>query len=237
MIQVAACDDDLAVRRGLKKCLNKFGVKYGIEVQVIVFASGEELIESEERFDIIFLGIGLAGIDGIQTGTEIRKKDKKVKIIYLTAFLGYMEKAFQVHAFGYMEKPFKEEKIHQILLEAITYGKLNVADSMTFHTKMGLLTMQIQKIAYFEYWNRSVLLHDCSNQVYELPGEKISKIAERMKPYYFEVPHKSFVVNLSQVKSIKGYDLYMNHGKVLPLSQFYSKNFRKVMHEYWNTRT
>lgn len=236
MIQVAICDDEPMIREKLKICFDEFVEKYGFEVQISIFEDGEKLLHSGEEFDVIFLDIGLTGMDGIEVGTEIRKTDKKVKIIYLTAFHDYMGKAFQVHAFGYIVKPFTNEKIHQVLFEAITYGKLNVENSKTFHTQNGLIAIKLQEITYFEYCNRSVLLHDCNGRVFKLPGEKISKVAAQMKPYHFEVPHKSFVVNLYQVKSIKGYNIHMNQGAVVPLSQLYSKNFRRIMHEYLNMR-
>ena len=40
---------------------------------------------------------------------------------------------------------------------------------------------------------------------------KISECLEKMRPYGFAMPHKSFVVNLDQVRGIKGYEITMPH--------------------------
>ena len=40
------------------------------------------------------------------------------------------------------------------------------------------------------------------------------------------MPHKSFTVNLFYVKSIKGYDIIMMDGSIIPLSQKKSAEFR-----------
>ena len=52
-------------------------------------------------------------------------------------------------------------------------------------------------------------------------------IARKMEQYGFYMPHKSFTVNLYHVKSIKGYDIFMMNGNIVPLSQKKSVIFRK----------
>lgn len=235
MIQVALCDDEPAILGMLNRYLLVFQEKYHVEMQVHAFSDGGSLLESREKYDIIFLDIGLKDTDGITVGTQIRLEDRKVKIIYLTSFTDYMKDAFAVHAFQYVTKPVSQERIHQVVFEAITYDNMTAKSNITFQSKTGVITLETQEIQYFEYYNRSVLIY-YKNEVYELPGEKISSIAEKMKPYSYEVSHKSFVVNLYQVDSVKGYGIYMKNGKMIPLSQLHSKHFRKKMHEYLSTR-
>ena len=44
----------------------------------------------------------------------------------------------------------------------------------------------------------------------------------------FAVPHKSFVVNLRHIKDIKGCDLLMTTGEIVPLSQKESGRFSGI---------
>ncbi len=53
-----------------------------------------------------------------------------------------------------------------------------------------------------------------------------------METYGFAMPHKSFCVNLYQVKNIKGYDIFMMNGDTIPLSQKKSVEFRKKLHDF-----
>lgn len=236
MIQIAICDDERPILDMMCVYIESFRQKYALELNVCLYSEGKNLLNSGEKYDIIFLDIGLGKENGIEIGKEIRKMDKKVKIIYVTAFTDHMKDAFCVHAFEYLTKPVSEEKVHKILLEAVTYDGTNVANSMTFQTKNGMVTLKVDEIMYFEYCKRSVLLYHENDSVYELPGEKISNIADKMKPYHFEVSHKSFVVNLCQVSFVKGYNIQLKSGKQVPLSQLYSKKFRQSMHEYLYTR-
>ena len=70
-----------------------------------------------------------------------------------------------------------------------------------------------------------------SDKTYIIRG-KISVINDEMKKFGFEMPHKSFVVNLYNVKSTKGYDIYMMDESIIPLSQKKSTEFRRALNIY-----
>ena len=57
----------------------------------------------------------------------------------------------------------------------------------------------------------------------------IGVLGERLAAMGFAVPHKSFVVNLGQVKHFKGYEIWMTDGSTIPLSQKKSANFRQQL--------
>ncbi len=57
----------------------------------------------------------MRGLTGIDTARIWRSKDKKAKIIYVTAYEDFREYAFSVHAFGYLVKPVSREKIQALL--------------------------------------------------------------------------------------------------------------------------
>ena len=66
--------------------------------------------------------------------------------------------------------------------------------------------------------------------------ETMGNIAKRMKEYGFCIPHKSFTVNLFNVKSIKGYDIFMMDGSIIPLSQKKSTEFRDEFNMFLEKR-
>ena len=111
---------------GDRKRLRKFLEETGFLVFIQEFESGEALLRLEETFPVIFLDIDMKGISGIETARLLRKKDKKAKIIYVTAYDDFREYAFSVHAFAYLVKPLDGEKIRQILKEAMEYTEEEV---------------------------------------------------------------------------------------------------------------
>ena len=96
-MKIAICDDEKKASETLLEILRE--CPESIEKTDIYF-SGEELLLAEEQYDLLFLDIDMEGIDGIETARKIRLKDKKVKIVYVTAYSEYAGKAFSVHAFG-----------------------------------------------------------------------------------------------------------------------------------------
>ena len=97
-------------------------------------------------------------------------------------------------------------------------------------TEGGLVRIDIKKIYYFEYASRKILVR--TSEKTHIIKDKISAISDKMKNLGFEMPHKSFVVNLYNVKSIKGYDIYMMDESVIPLSQKKSSEFRNALNIY-----
>lgn len=227
MIKIAICDDDLITLNHTKEIIENYDKK---DLQIYSYKSGEKLLESKEKFDIIFLDIDMNGINGIEAAKKIRVYDKKVKIIYVTNYTDYTYSAFSVHAFGYLVKPIKEEDLHKQLDEALSYMKEEEECLVEFITEDGLVRIDINKIYYFEYVSRKILMKT-SDKTYIIRG-KISVINDEMKKFGFEMPHKSFVVNLYNVKSTKGYDIYMMDESIIPLSQKKSTEFRRALNIY-----
>ena len=87
------------------------------------YESGEEFLESGKNYDLLFLDIDMKGMDGIETARKIRLRDKKLKIVYVTAYREYAGKAFSVHAFGYLLKPVKKERLFAQIEDAKSYRR------------------------------------------------------------------------------------------------------------------
>lgn len=121
MTRIAICEDDEMERTVLQELVKAWAEANDVEVFVSSFASGEELIWnfSDRRYDILFLDILLEELDGIQTGQQIRSMDAKTDIIYCTAMTDFALDAYEVHAKGYLVKPYDPDKIEAVLAQCI----------------------------------------------------------------------------------------------------------------------
>lgn len=106
-MKIAICDDEKEIRESLRNILEEY--REPLE-QIDLYAGGEEFLECGKSYDLLFLDIDMKGINGIETARKIRLKDKKIKIVYVTAYKEYASQAFSVHAFGYLLKPIKKKK-------------------------------------------------------------------------------------------------------------------------------
>lgn len=100
-MRIAICDDEKNIRELIG---NKVAKQYP-EADIIFFQSGEELLLSDKHIDILFLDIQMSGKNGMETARELRKKDKSVILIFVTAVEEYVFQAFDVGAFNYIVKP------------------------------------------------------------------------------------------------------------------------------------
>lgn len=225
MLNIAICDDDLGIVEQMKKIIKTHDKEHYL---VNTYTSGEELLNARKSFDVIFLDIDMHGINGIETAKQIRNLDKSVKIIYVTNFTDYVNLAFSVHAFGYINKPINELEIYNQLNEVIEYTRAKDEEELIeLITTDGIKRLTSKEIYFFEYFDRKVQMKTI-NGTYILK-RKITDVSKFMNQYGFFMPHKSFSVNLFYVKSVKGYDIYMMDGSIIPLSQKKSVEFKEQL--------
>lgn len=150
----------------------------------------------------------------------------------MTSYKEYAGRAFSVHAFGYLLKPVKQEKLWKQIEDAMLWQEEETPEvkQVEFSTVEGLVRLPVDAIYYFEYQNRRIFMKT-KEVTHEMRG-KISDIAGKMGEYGFSVPHKSFVVNLYHVKNIKGYEILMMNGEWIPLSQKQAVQFKEKLSLY-----
>lgn len=227
MLKIAVCDDDKIMQLRMQEYLRDFEKLFQVEV----YGSGEALLASGEVYDFIFLDIDMKGMSGIDTARFLRRRDKRSKIIYVTAYEDFRDYAFSVHAFAYIVKPVDKEKIQKILREALAYTEVEEpGKKVCFETENGLREVDTRDIYFFEYQNRRIRMATAAGDVWM--KDSINRIAQRMEGYGFLMPHKSFVVNLYQIRNLKGYDIFLTDGTAVPLSQKKSADFRRKLAAY-----
>ena len=83
------------------------------------FSSGDDLLArfTTGAYEVVFLDICMAGTNGIETARQLREKDPRLLIVFVTSSPEYVWDAFPVHPFDYLLKPYKEEKIALLTAE------------------------------------------------------------------------------------------------------------------------
>lgn len=230
MIRIAICDDEQKDREKLYGFISDYT---GIAINCIrlkEFESGEQLLDSGFSPDILFLDIVMKKKDGIQVGEEIRRQNPDVLIIYITNLKEKISIAInKIHSFGYLEKPIARENVYALLSDAVNCLKQNArAGKVTFLSEnKSIIELSPSDIFYFEYFQRKIKIIT-KNQNY-ICKEKISEIANKMKPYGFEMCHQSFVVNLYEVEKIVPPNLIMKNGALVYLAQKRQSAIRKMI--------
>ncbi len=109
-IKVLIADDHGVVREGLRSMLEREGMTVVGEA-----TNGREAINmaGELQPDVILLDIRMPDIDGLQALTQIKARHPQIRVIMLTTYAnpGYLARAIQSGAAGYLSKEIDPEQI------------------------------------------------------------------------------------------------------------------------------
>jgi two-component system OmpR family response regulator len=120
MASVLVIDDTKNIRMLLKECLECEGY------EVTTAAGGSEALGclSHSRFDLIFLDVRMPEISGTEVLRQMRGMGVNTPVVMITAF-GTVKNAVectQLGAVAYLQKPFTENKIRQVLDEVLHFS-------------------------------------------------------------------------------------------------------------------
>ena len=120
-MKIAICDDDKKLRKDLRHLIEVQLDFMAFAYEIEEYESGNCILEHMDKNepDILFLDIEMPGMGGMDTAKVLRKFDKKVLIIFVTAYPDYVFQGYEVHAFHYILKPYKKEKIKEVLESAV----------------------------------------------------------------------------------------------------------------------
>jgi two-component system, response regulator, stage 0 sporulation protein F len=117
---VLVVDDEEVIRDYFQKVLSDY--------RVTTAASGEEALSliGRDRPDLVLLDFKLPGIDGIQTLKKIKKIDKNITVVMLSAFgdQNTSKQATRLGAFAFLSKPFDLTQTKSILEAASADKKI-----------------------------------------------------------------------------------------------------------------
>ena len=108
-MKIIAVDDEKIALESLSSSINAIVT----EDEVISFRYPEDALEyvKENSCDIAFLDVEMAGMSGVELAEELKKYNSEINIVFCTGHGRYREKAFELHASGYLTKPITPEKV------------------------------------------------------------------------------------------------------------------------------
>lgn len=236
-VNILVTEDEGIVRKDIERSLKKLG--YNV---VGSADTGEKAIELalELKPDLALMDIMLKGeMTGIEAAAEI-KKDLDIPVIFLTAYAdeSTLAKAKITEPHGYILKPFKEIDIHTSIEMAIhKHGKekelkiesdllrsLTVAKKdaryIFLKSNSSLVKIKPEDLLYVEALKDYVIINTREEQ-YTIHSTMKDLEAKLSAPQFMRV-HRSYIVNLDSIISIKNADLTLEGGdKEIPVGGSY----------------
>ncbi|MHC6178589.1 LytR/AlgR family response regulator transcription factor [Clostridium sp. JNZ X4-2] len=182
--------------------------------------SGMKLVKAKKP-DAVFLDINMPVENGIEVAKDIRKFDRDINIIFVTAYEEHAVEAFELYALDYLLKPFDENRIEITINRLIRKCReksegnekipkdilIEIIDKMDKEKKLvkkipcerqGKIILVNVKDIYYCYIKDDKTYVKVKDNSY-LVGYTLGQIEERTD---FFRSHRSFLVNIDNIKEL-----------------------------------
>ena len=246
MFKVLIIDDESLARRRIQKLLPQWA-----DLQLLgECRNGAEALVAirEKRPDLIFLDIHMKDMTGFEVLSQLTEEERPLTI-FVTAYDQYAIRAFDVFAFDYLLKPFKDdrfalsvEKARAMLLdraqqqqqiaqlkELIDYLQVNAATTteapklaLKHGSKVSLVAPA--DIRYIEASGYYIEVFTQEKRI--LLRESMQQILEQLDPKTFLRIHRSTIINMHYLAEIQhvgsgDVEVRMKDGKRFRVSKSY----------------
>ena len=209
MWTIAICDDNRRQCWELGVMLKIYSEERNLAVETETFHDGGTLVEKMKKgkhYDIIFLDVLLRGMNGIELGSEIRRRldNEEVHLVYVSMTTSHLEEVYRLTDYArQLEVRFQK--------------------SFLYRKERTLYQVAYQEICYFQSVGRKIEIHT-TDGVYEFYG-KLSSILKEGLPGQFIQIHKSYIINRDYVARQSPKRIYMkNENGYLSVSRPYRQS-------------
>ena len=216
-LQVLIVDDEAPARRKILRLLREEQ-----DVEVIAEASGAESAIAaigKHRPDLVFLDVQMPGMDGFDVVQAIPEREMP-RVVFVTAHDQYALRAFEVHAFDYLLKPFGEERFRTVLRRAREQNAQSLdgfgariqdllrqlqrersfPDRLLVHENERAHFVSIREISWIEADRNYLILH-CGAKTHTLRGT-LESIAGSLDPKIFVRINRGNLVRLDAIREL-----------------------------------
>ena len=194
----AICEDETYFASRLREMLLSYFQEQGLEAEICLFASGEELIRSGRRPDVVLMDIKLPGRNGLEIVERLQRAGADSPVIFITAYKEYVFRAFDLEAAHYILKPVRKEKLYQALDRALRRIKAEEGKTIWIAQGSRAFRLRFREILYCEVFDHETFIYTASER------------------FRFFRCHRSYLVNMDCVtEKGAGFAVVAGGGKVL----------------------
>lgn len=217
-LRVLIADDDAGMRSVMRKMIGRVD-GYELAAEAADGKTALRLVEAIKPH-VVFLDVEMPEMTGVECAHAIQDMDPSIIIIFATAHDAYMGDAFEVYAFDYLVKPFKVDRVVQTLerardrlllrdvkpLETPVKGAARKAvdGRLMLRHREGVSFIDLKDILLVQREDRATVLYTVGDGRY-VTGDSLGEMEERLHSDAFFRCHKSYIINLNEIKDITPY--------------------------------
>lgn len=232
-MRILLCDDEANFLNVLCAHVQEYMNNHYVSCDITSTTNPAEVISSHDTYSLAFLDIQMDDIDGLSLAKELKKRNSKLVLFFVTNYKEYQDDAMDLRAFRYFDKPFDPQRLYSGLDKAMEYISESYID-LFVHKDGYHHRLLVDDIRYVMRENRKVVVVTSTDQI--TTTENFDYICQQLPNVFFYSVHKSFHVNLHYVKKYAYSELILDDGTRIPISSRRQAEFRKFWFEYLRRR-
>ena len=219
-MRIAICDDDSRDLLQIASLLGSYRHKSKAELTYSSFQNAIDLLFSMENgdYDVLLLDVLMPGMNGMQAAREIRERNSRIQIVFLTSSPEYAVESYSVRAHHYLLKPASEEKLFPILDKLLDDFR-KPEDALCVKTQSSVFSLPYGKIEYIEVSSKKLYFYLTDGSMREVTGSLADIESVLLKRPGFMKVHRSYLVNLQWVQELRQGELSTTSGRRVPVSR------------------
>jgi len=225
-MNVVLVDDEVFFLENLRQHIAGYMKIHFIPCAITIASNPMEIFRNNEIYDIAFLDIQMDGIDGISLAKELRKRNRKLALFFITNYREYQDDAMDLQAFRFFDKPFDVNRLYSSLDKALEYIDKAYIDLYLYSDGVYKQVLA-DDILYIERKNRKVYVHTTADTL--VVRDDYESCCQRLPVTFFYGVHKSFYVNLHYVQRYAYSELFLTDGTRISIASRKQAEF----HKFW----
>ena len=233
-MNIAIVDDLSPESDALMDILNEYAAINKLALSIDVFPSGEDFLRCFSPFSyaVIFMDVYMAGMTGVEAARKVRETDRHTLIVFLTTSGDHRADAFSIHAYDYIEKPTKREKLFRVMDDILQNHTSLFSDKLSFSSEGQDYALPYPDIVSVMTAQRNYLeIVDRFGNKYLSRMTFSTIVKELEKDNRFLQINRTTLVNLEQVKSFKDVTCLLKNNASFPI---YSKKTKEIEQKWQN---
>lgn len=203
-------DDELPGRKILEDYVSQFSF---LELVATCKNAFEALqILQEQPVDLMFLDIQMPGLLGTKF---LESLNNRPMVIFVTAYSNYAVESYELDVIDYLMKPVSLERFTKAVLKALDTKRKDSTSASNagapghffVNVEYALVKINIPEITHVEGMKDYVKIHLENAPKPVLTKSTLKGIEEKLPADQFMRVHKSFIVNVGKVASIRNHQI------------------------------
>lgn len=226
-VRCIAVDDEPIALEKLKSYIAKMPT-------LELVAACEDAIEAlamlgDEGADAMFIDINMPDVNGLDFVASLPRKPI---VVFVTAYAQYAAESFRVAPVDYLLKPYGFAEfqraavrvVRQFELESKAEAPATEVGSLYVKVDYRYVRVELKEIRYIEGMSDYLRIYLVGESRPLITHTTFRQIADYLSPNFLQV-HKSYVVNMDQVREIQRMRIVMDSDTLIPVSDSYKDAF------------